>query len=208
MTFYPYTMMNASYVALGSLLAPSFHPDRALGMVAVYLLAVGISAHALDAAAPNRPWGVFLSRSQLYFLAGVGLAPALGLGLYYALTFAPLLVPLGLIELFFLLAYNLEWFGAYFHTDLWFAVSWGFLPVLAGFIVQAGGLSSVPLFGGLFGFLTAYVEIGASRPYKELKRGSRPSDPQLANRLESVLKGIVITSIAAPTILFVYRLLL
>ena len=200
LSFYPYSLMNASYVVIGSLVAPAVHLERMAALVAVYLLAVGISAHSLDAMSPNRPWGDFLSRRQLAILAASALVPSLGLGLYLALAYAPLLRAVGAVELFFLLAYNLELFGGAFHTDLWFAASWGFLPVIAGFVVQTDGLSLASLAAGLFGFFTAYVEISASRPYKAIKMEQGSGSP-LASRLESVLKGIVLTVLAAAAFL-------
>jgi hypothetical protein len=204
LSFYPYSLMNASYVLIGSLLAPEIHLYRMAGLAVAYLLAVGVSAHSMDAMAPNKPWGDFLSRRQLAVLAAVSLVPALGIGLFYALSYAPLLIPIGAVELFFLLAYNLELFHGVFHTDFWFATSWGFLPVLAGFVVQANTLTLVPLAGGLFGFVTAYVEINASRPYKELKRGQRDPSP-VASKLESVLKGIVAAVLTTALFLLAFR---
>ena len=192
--------MNASYVVIGSVLAPSVHIDRMLGMAAVYLLAVGVSAHSLDALAPNRPWGRFLTRAQLLALALAALAPACAIGIYYAVTDAPILVPLGAVELFFLLSYNLELSGGRFHTDFWFAVSWGFLPVLVGFAAQTNAITLTSLAAGLFGFYTALVEINASRPYKALKRGGG-EDSSMARRLESVLKGVVAAVLATAIFL-------
>ena len=197
LSFYPYSFMNASYVLIGSLLAPSVRYDRMLGLALAYLLAVGISAHSLDAMAPNRPWGRFLSRGKLLLLAVVGLVPSLSIGLYYSLTYAPFLVPLGLVELFFLLAYNLELFGGRFHTDGWFAFSWGALPVLAGFVVQTNSLDLAALGGALFGFSTAYVEINASRPYKALMSEGNGEPSLTAARLESILKGVVASVLLA-----------
>ena len=197
MSFYPYTLMNASYVLLGSLIAPSVRFDRMAGMAVVYLLAVGVAAHSLDAMAPNRPWGAFLSRGQLAALALAALVPACAIGLYYAFTGALILIPLGAMELFFLVSYNLEPFGGRFHTDFWFALSWGFLPVLAGFAVQTGTVDADSMAAGLFGFFTAFVEINASRPYKALKRRPGGRDSPIASRLEAVLKGVVATVLAA-----------
>ena len=201
LTFYPYSLMNASYVLIGSLLAPSVHYDRMAGMAFVYLLAVGVAAHSLDAMGPNKPWGEVLSRRRLLTLALAGLVPSLGIGLYYAVAFAPVLLPLGPVELFFLLSYNLEFFSGRFHTDFWFAVSWGFLPVLAGFMVQTDGLSWTSLAAGLFGFTTAFVEINASRPYKALKKGAAGDLTEVAARLEAILKGIVATVLVTAAFL-------
>ena len=199
LSFYPYSLMNASYVLIGSLLAATVHYDRMAGMALAYILAVGVSAHSLDAMAPNKPWGDFLTRRQLGSLAAIALVPALGLGLYYALAFAPLLLPLGAAELFFLLAYNLELFGGRFHTDFWFATSWGFLPVIVGYVLQADSFSIPSVCGGLFGFFTAYLEISASRPYKAMKKEGR--DLQTAAHFESILKAVVATVLVTALLL-------
>ncbi|MBI3859451.1 MAG: hypothetical protein HY296_04330 [Thaumarchaeota archaeon] len=209
LTFFPYTLMNASYTVVGALLSPSaVHWDRVAALAAVYLLSVGISAHALDATAPNRPWGEFLTRRQLYVVAASGLVPAFALGLFYAIVYAPLLVAVGVVEAFFLFAYNLELFGGRFHTDLWFAFSWGFLPVVAGFILQTNQVGAGALAGGLFGLSTAYVEINASRPYKAIK--SLPTDlswSDLAAGYERILKGVVASVLSVALFLCVYRLI-
>ena len=193
--------MNASYVLVGSLLAPLVHLDRMAGMAVVYLLAVGVSAHALDAMAPNKPWGNFLTKRQLLGLAVGGLVPALALGLYYAILLAPILIPIGLLELFFLIAYNLESFGGRFHSDFWFSFSWGFLPVLAGYAVQTDTISVVSLAGGTFGFFSALVEISASRPYKALKKDPATAESALASKFEAVLKGIVASVVSVAIFL-------
>lgn len=208
MTFIPYTLMNAAYVVIGSMLSPtSVHWDRLAGLVIVYLLAVGISAHALDALGANKPWGSFLTRRQLKVLAVSALAPALALGLYYALGFAPWLLLVGLTEVFFLLSYNLEMFGGKFHTENWFAFSWGFLPVVAGYVLQTNSFSPLTIAGGLFGYATAYVEINGSKPYKALKkRASGPDSADHEQRFERVMKGIVVSVLTAAITLVVYRM--
>ena len=207
LSFYPYTVMNGCYVLIGSLLAPVVHYDRMAGMFAVYLLEVGIAAHSLDAMGSNRPWGEFLTRPQLALLAMSGLVPGLAIGLFYALSYAALLLPLGALEVFFLLAYNLEWFGGSFHTDFWFAVSWGFLPVLVGYAVQTNSLGVDSLAAGLFGFFTSRVEINASRPYRALRRSPGGGSSPIAARLESVLKGVVASVLAAAAFLLAFSLL-
>ncbi len=173
----------------------------------VYLLAVGVSAHSLDAMSPNKPWGNFLSTRQLLAMAVGAMVPALALGLYLAISYALLLIPLGLVEFFFLLAYNLELFSGRFHTDFWFSLSWGFLPVLVGFTVQTNTVTVPALAGGVFGFFTAYVEINASRPYKALKRQPGGATSSLAARFESILKGVVASVLAAAAFLLALALL-
>jgi hypothetical protein len=207
LSFYPYTATNASYVLIGSLIAPTVHLERMWAMAFVYVLAVGITAHSLDALAPNKPWGDFLTRRQLVVLAIAGFVPAVLVGVYLAFAYAPLLIPLGLVEVFFLLSYNMELFNGVFHTEVWFAFSWGFLPVLAGFVVQTNTLSLIALVAGLFGFFTAFIEINASRPYKALKRELSGSSSPVATRLESILKGLVASVLAIAALLLVAALL-
>jgi hypothetical protein len=208
MTFIPYTLMNISYVVIGSTLAPSgIHWDRMAGLVLVYLLAVGVCAHALDALAPNKPWGAFLTQKHLKVLAFSALVPALILGLYYALAYAPWLVLVGSAEIFFLFSYNLELFKARFHTEAWFALSWGFFPVFAGFVLQTNTLSPVAAAGCLFGFTTAYVEINASKPYKALrKQHGDARSAEYERRYEGILKGVVASVLVLAALLVLYRL--
>ena len=207
MSFYPYSLMNACYILIGSLLAKTVRYDLMVGMAVVYLLAVGVSAHSLDALGPNKPWGEFLGRNQLTALALFSLVPALALGTFYALTAAPLLLPLGAVELFFLLAYNLELFHGAFHTDAWFAASWGFLPVLEGYAAQTNSQGPASLLGGHIGYFTAYVEINASRPYKALLRGETGRHSPVAARFESILKGVVAAGLATAAFLLVRSVL-
>ncbi len=205
LSFYPYSLMNASYVLLGSLIAPGpVHWDRLAALAVVYLLAVGVSAHALDALAPNKPWGDAISRRWLLALASTSLALALGIGFYYSVAFAPYLLIVGSAEVFFLFSYNLELFGGRFHTDRWFAFSWGMLPVLAGYVAQTNALSVTSLGAGAFGALTAFAEISASRPYKSQKKlGLRASSDTA--KFESILKALVGSHLLLAVTLALYR---
>jgi hypothetical protein len=206
MTFFPYTAMNASYAVIGALLSPAaVHWDRVAAIAAVYLLAVGISAHALDAMGPNKPWGHFMSKKALSGLAASSLVAAAAIGLYYALTTAPLLLLVGVPEIFFLFAYNLELFGGIFHSRVWFCLSWGFLPVLAGYVIQTDTLGFPALAAGIFGFASAYAEITVSRSYKSLKRDPSSSNTKLALRYESILKVIVGSVVIVAVALIVLR---
>ena len=200
MTFWPYTSMNVSYVVIGSLLAPTIFWDRVLAVSAIYVLALGISAHALDAlgSMSTKPWGTYLSVRQLRALSIGALAPALFLGVYYAFLYAPLLWVFGILETFFLFAYNLEWFNGRFHSDTWFVFSWGFLPSSVGYAFQTNSVSIISFLVSLAIALTAFFEIKSSRPYKELKRKHERSEIelQLVGRFERRLKllsiGIVV----------------
>lgn len=190
--FLPYTGMVLAYTVMGAMLAPQVQWDRVGAMLVIYFLALGIGAHAFDALGSRtvKPWGNFFSARQLWVLGVVSLVVAYLIGAYYMINFTPLLWPIAIAEGFFLLAYNLEWFGGRFHTDEWFAFSWGALPVIAGYVMQTNVVAVSAVILAIAAALFSLVEISASRPYKELKRlGASDARPSLAC-LERILKCI------------------
>jgi hypothetical protein len=175
------------------MLAATIHWDRVVAIVVIYFLALGIGAHALDAVGSRgaRPWGRTFSRAQLWTLAAVSLVAAYALGAWYMVLYVPLLWPIAIAEGFFVLAYNLEWFKGRFHSDFWFALSWGALPVLAGYVMQTNALSAAALLVAAAMALLSLVEIKASRPYKALKRApAAETDTAQLARLEAILKSL------------------
>jgi hypothetical protein len=126
------------------------------------------------------------------------------------LTVVPLLWVFALLEGFFVFAYNLEWFDGRFHSDGWFALSWGALPLLAGQVMQTNSISLPSLLLAAAMALFSTVEIKASRPYKELRRkGPDLTDGERATmgRYESILKGISLGVILLGCGLLLWRVL-
>jgi hypothetical protein len=168
---------------------------------------LGISAHAADGLGSRniKPWGRYFSNRQLWLLIILSLVTAYSIGIYYMIFYVPLLWIVSILEGFFVFAYNLELFHGYFHNDFWFAVSWGVIPLLAGFIMQTNSIGVMPLSISIVTGLVSYVEIKISRPYKELKRLSQ--DGLRIKRLEVWLKIISLGTIAIATISIICRLL-
>ena len=195
--FLPYTGMVLAFTLFGAMLAETVHWDRVAALLAIYFLALGVGAHALDALGSReaKPWGDLFSRRQLRVLAAVSVGAAYAIGIPYMLGPAPLLWWIAALEGFFLLAYNLEWFRGRFHTDGWFALSWGALPVLAGHVLQTNGISLAALLAAAAAGALSLVEIKASRPYKRLK-GSAASGPAstterlLMQQLQAILQFV------------------
>ncbi len=194
MLFLPYTGMVLSFTVMGSMLAEPLHWDRVAAIVVVYFLALGVGAHALDALGSkgSKPWGTLLSRPLLSSVAGIAVMVAYAIGGYYIITAAPWLAVIAAAEGFFLFAYNLEWFGGRFHTDAAFALSWGILPVLAGYVLQTNTLSVPAVLLALSMGFFSLVEIQASRPYKALRRIVRPTENERGwmQRLERILQAV------------------
>ena len=212
--FLPYTGMVVSYTVIGSMLAPYIHWDRVTAIVVIYFLALGIGAHALDAVGSKerKPWGNVLSATVLWSLAVCSITVAYTIGTYYMLRYTPLLWFIAIPEGFFLLAYNLEWCDGRFHTDRYFALSWGVLPVLAGYIIQTNQISmAAMLVAGSMGLLSL-VEITASRPYKLLQRikidGATvvsPAPHETTQRFEAILKNLSAGVMLLGAGLFLFR---
>jgi len=200
--FLPYTGMVVSFAAWGSLVG-NFTLERLVAICLLYFLATGVSAHFLDAiGSRTKPWGA-LPTKKLWIVSLTSLGLACIIGLYYALLDSSLLIPLGIIEGFFLFAYNLELFGGKLHNNTSFVISWGVLPVLAGSAIQTNSISfesSIP--AALAGILS-YILIKTSRQYKALKKDS--TDYTKIKKKEITLKIISIGVMIGTVLFFILR---
>jgi len=209
--FLPYTAMVLAFCVIGSMLADPIHWDRVFSIVVIYFLGLGVAAHALDALGGKgeKPWGSVFTRAQLWGMALSALVLAYGIGIYFMVRYVPWLWVIAILEGFFVFAYNLEWFHGKFHTDRWFAFSWGFLPVLAGYIMQTNRVSAEAFILALSMALFSAVEIKASRPYKDLRRRSlklHDEEKELMARYEAILKSISLGVILLAVGFLIWRI--
>jgi hypothetical protein len=200
--FLPYTGMVVSFAVWGSL-AVDFSLERLGAICLLYFLALGISAHCLDALGSKaKPWG-FLSKKKLLTIAISALAGAFAIGLYYAFLDSLLLIPIGIAETFFLFAYNLELFNGKFHNNTSFVISWGILPVFAGTIIQTNSITLETLAFSVIAGVLSYVLIKTSRKYKDLKRMS--AEASLIYKKEVILKLVSVGVIFVTIVLVLIR---
>lgn len=165
----PYTAWNLSYVAIGAALAPSFALWRLGAALGAFLLALGVAAHALDELA-GRPLATRLSRGTLIAMATVGLGAAVAIGVLAAAILSAWLIPFIVVGAFLALAYNLELFGGRFHSDVWFAVAWGFFPALTGWFIEALDVRPEAVLVALACLLISVAQRRLSTPARELRR--------------------------------------
>jgi hypothetical protein len=165
----PYTAWHLSYVALGAAAAPELHLDRLLAGLGAFFLAVGVSAHALDEL-NGRPLGTRLGSRTLWALALVGLAGAVAIGVAGIFIVSPTLIPFIAIGAFVVVAYNLELFGGRFHSDFWFAASWGAFPAFTSYWANSLsiGVAGILVTAACFGLSVAQRKL--STPVRELRR--------------------------------------
>lgn len=167
----PYTAWHLSYVALGAAAAPKLYADRLGAALGAFLLAVGLSAHALDEL-NGRPLKTALTRRSLIALAVVGLAGAVAIGVLGAITVSPLLVPLVLAGGFLVPAYNLELAGGRFHNDKWFALAWGGFPAFTGYFVNALAIRPAGVLVAAACCLLSTAQRRLSTPARALRRNT------------------------------------
>jgi len=200
--FLPYTGMVVAFAVWGSLVV-DFTWERLIAICLLYFFALGISAHCLDAiGSKTKPWG-FLSKKRLWFVSLLSLGGAFVIGLYYAFLDSPLLIPIGIAETFFLLAYNLEFFGGKLHNNASFVFSWGILPVLAGTAIQTNSITIETIGMAATAAILSYILIKTSSKYKELKRQS--AEFSLIYKKEIVLKMVSIGVISVTAVFILLR---
>ncbi len=165
----PYTAWHLSYVAIGAALAPRVDGGRLAWTLAAFLLAVGVSAHALDEL-HGHPLGTGLSARALIALAVVTLAAAVAIGVAGAVSLSPWLLAFVAAGAVLVPFYNLELAGGRLHSDLWFAVAWGAFPALTAYFAQASTLTvpAAAVAGGCLAISLAQRRL--STPARELRR--------------------------------------
>lgn len=200
MLFLPYTAIVTCFALWGSL-GTEFALDRLIAIGVIYFLAVGVAAHCLDAVGgKTKPWGT-LPKRKILSIAISTLVIVFTIGLYYAFLDSPLLFPIGIIEGFFLFAYNLELFGGKFHNNISTVISWGILPVFAGSVIQINSISIEAIILSIIAAGITYFLITTSRKYKELKKDNADAT-QIKNK-EIILKAITLAVITGTVLFFI-----
>jgi hypothetical protein len=165
----PYTAWHLSYVAIGAALAPEPAGRRLLAALAAFGLALGIGAHALDEL-NGRPLNTRISDRALSALAAISIGGAVAIGIAAALSWTLWLLPFFVAGGSLVLAYNLELFGGFFHTDLWFGLAWGAFPLLTGYFVVAEKLTPEAGLAAIFALLSSLAQRELSTQVRKVRR--------------------------------------
>jgi hypothetical protein len=165
----PYTVWHLSYVCIGAALAPEFRWNILGLALLAFFLGMGVAAHALDEA-HGRPLATRIGRGTLFALAAISLTAATAVGIVAALETSLWLLAFVGAGAFIALAYNLELFGGRFHGDLWFALAWGALPVLATFFAAAETIRLEAVLAAVFAALLSHAQRRLSTPVRLVRR--------------------------------------
>ena len=165
----PYTTWHLAYVVLGAVTVTQVDMLRLAATLLAFFLAVGIAAHAMDEW-QDRPLRTAIPSGHLLALTVLGLAGALALGALGIVQGSPLLGLFMLAGVAMLLAYNLEWFGGRFHTDVGFALAWGAYPVITAAFAQGGTVPWPALLVGAAAFALSLTQRRLSARARLLRR--------------------------------------
>jgi hypothetical protein len=167
----PYTLWHLSYVAIGAALAPHMKWGLLGWTTLAFLLAMGIGAHALDEL-NGRPLRTTIPVLVLVGLAAVSIAAACVIGVVAAAGTTWWLLLFILFGAFIAVAYNLELFGGAFHSDLWFAASWGAFPVLTAYFAAAERLRGEAFAAATFAMLMSLAQRTLSSEVRFARRNA------------------------------------
>ena len=165
----PYTAWHLAYVVIGACLAPQVSLSRLVGTLLAFFCAVGLSAHALDEL-HGRPLGTRIPTPVLVGVTVAGLIGAIALGAIGVWRVGWVLVPFMVLGPLLVLAYNLELFGGFVHTDLGFALAWGSFPVLVAYVAQTGTLAFAPVLAAAGACALSLAQRRLSTPARFLRR--------------------------------------
>ena len=216
----PYTAWHLANVVLGAAVASRFDAGRLVATLAAFLLAVGVSAHALDEL-HGRPLRTGIPSVALGAAAAAALAGAVALGGAGVVEVGPGLLPFILVGALLVVGYNLELLGGRLHTTVGFAAAWGAFPVLTGAYAQAERVEIPALAAAGAAFAFACAQRLLSNPARTLRRRVRHVEArvvladgrervwgrdELLAPLEAALRALVWAMVALAAALLLARL--
>lgn len=175
----PYTLWHLSYVALGAAVSSEIHWERVGYSLLAFGLGLGLGAHALDEYR-GRPLRTRIPGGVLIGIGIASLAGAVGIGIYGVVKVSPTLFPFIAFGAFIAAAYTLEWWGGRFHTDAWFALSWGTFPVLTAHWANILRLEPAGLLMALAAYWISLAQRRLSTPVRALRRRVRQVEGRIA----------------------------
>ena len=168
----PYTLWHLSYVVLGAAIVDGPLPwTRLAALLAAFLLAMGVGAHALDEL-NGRPLATRIGERVLWTLAVASITAACVIGVRAASLWTWWLLAFVAAGAFLVVAYNLELFGGRFHGDRWFAAAWGAFPVLTAGFAVAEAVRPEVVAAAAFAYLASRAQRILSTEARTLRRGA------------------------------------
>lgn len=194
----PYTFMSLSFLAIGFGIAGVQRWDVFAWIMIAYFLGLGIAAHAFDQLpGQGSSYVKYLIPMELISLGVAAVSAAVMIGVIWMVKLAAWhllwIIPL---QTFFVVAYPYAKFAkGFFHDDFWFAVSFGFVPVMAGYYINTLTLDNKFIPWALVAFLISFIEIVLSRYVRKWRNNVYLlQEPSVIDRPEKALKLLCVLS--------------
>jgi len=171
----PYTLMNLSFLTIGFGMAGINRWDVYGWIMLAYFLGLGIAAHSFDQLpCMGSSYVKHLTPKELWMIGLPALCVAVGIWAYWAIELGAwhLLWIIPLQSSFVWTYSNAKFAGGFFHTDGWFAVSFGFIPVMAGFYTNTLSLNPMYIPWAVTAFIISLIEITLSRYVRTVRKES------------------------------------
>lgn len=169
----PYTLMCLSFLTIGFGISGISNWNTYWITILAYFLGLGIAAHSFDQLKNMGSIYVkLLSDDELIIVGVSSLLVSILLGVQLMITLGAwyliILIPL---QVFFVFAYPMKTlFKGFFHDDFYFAVSFGFLPVIIGYYVNTLSFSTLAILWGVIALLISEIEINLSRYVRKMRK--------------------------------------
>lgn len=169
----PYTAMCLSFLTIGFALDGIRNSNIYIWTLIAYFFGLGISAHCFDQIkGQGSSYVKYLTQGELIIIGIISLLVSLWIGTIVMVTYSKWqLIWLMPLQTFFVLSYPVaKLFKGTFHSDFWFSVSFGAVPVIVGYYINTGSFALVPNMWALLCFLISYIEITLSRYVRKMRK--------------------------------------
>ncbi len=135
----PFSLVLVSWITMASALAPEFHLDRYLLILAAGFFGLIVGAHYIDISANGGkylPYFPGMNRKAIMVVGVLTIVIGAAIGVYISLLYSIWFLPFVIVEAFFAVFYPLDR-PRWVHNYPGFAIAWGFIPALASYYLQA-----------------------------------------------------------------------
>lgn len=199
----PYTLMCLSFLTIGFALSGIKNWNIYGLTIIAYFLGLGISAHNLDQLkGMGSSYVKYITQRELVYVGLTSLIFAISIGITIMIMYQKWhLLWLMPLQTFFVFSYPLaKLFKGSFHTDMWFAISFGAIPVIVGNYINTDSFSLIVGMWALFCFVMSLIEITLSRYARNLRKENKVD---MLEKPEKALKLLCILSYLLAIIMLV-----
>ncbi|MFH0904258.1 MAG: hypothetical protein V1854_03610 [Methanobacteriota archaeon] len=194
----PYTAMSLSFLAVGFGIAGVQRWDVFALVMVAYFLGLGIAAHAFDQLpGQGSSYVKYLTPRELRSMGVAAVSAAVMIGVLLMVKLAAWhllwIIPL---QTFFVVAYPYAKFAkGFFHNDIWFAVSFGYIPVMAGYYINTLTLNPEFVPWAAVAAIISMIEILLSRYVRKWRHNVYLlQEPSVIEKPEMALKFLCLLS--------------